>query len=300
MTIQRMTGSSKGYMDSLKASVLTAFYTPQPVIDAIAESLQDAGVVAKRFLEPSAGRGDFIDTFMSTNAGMEVMSFEKDLLTGRILSALHPSTTVRTEGFENIEKDFEGYFDMAASNIPFGDFAVADPLYAKSKDTAYRQASKAIHNYFFPEGTRLRARRGYRGIHRPAGVMNAASPFVRMELVRRADLVAALRLPNNTFTETAGTEAGSDLIVLQKHDGKKITFGRRGILHPECRRFRDEGLRQQILHRVSAKRHLHRCKNRDGPVRQTRYNLLPQRWCGGHSARFAHCPRCVNASSPRC
>ena len=211
----------KGYMDSLKASVLTAFYTPQPVIDAIAESLQDAGVVAKRFLEPSAGRGDFIDTFMATNAGMEVMSFEKDLLTGRILSALHPSTTVRTEGFENIEKDFEGYFDVAASNIPFGDFAVADPLYAKSKDTAYRQASKAIHNYFFLKALDSVREGGIVAFIAPQGVMNAASPFVRMELVRRADLVAALRLPNNTFTETAGTEAGSDLIVLQKHDGKK-------------------------------------------------------------------------------
>lgn len=211
----------KGYMDSLKASVLTAFYTPQPVIDAIAESLQDAGVVAKRFLEPSAGRGDFIDTFMSTNAGMEVMSFEKDLLTGRILSALHPSTTVRAEGFENIEKDFEGYFDVAASNIPFGDFAVADPLYAKSKDTAYRQAAKAIHNYFFLKALDTVREGGIVAFIAPQGVMNAASPFVRMEMVRRADLVAALRLPNNTFTETAGTEAGSDLIILQRHDGKK-------------------------------------------------------------------------------
>ncbi len=211
----------KGYMDSLKASVLTAFYTPQPVIDAIAESLQDAGVVAKRFLEPSAGRGDFIDTFMATNAGMEVMSFEKDLLTGRILSALHPSTTVRTEGFENIEKDFEGYFDVAASNIPFGDFAVADPLYAKSKDTAYRQASKAIHNYFFLKALDSVREGGIVAFIAPQGVMNAASPFVRMEMVRRADLVAALRLPNNTFSDNAGTDAGSDLIILQKHTGKK-------------------------------------------------------------------------------
>ena len=79
----------------------------------------------------------------------EVLAYEKDLLTGKILSALHPSILTRTEGFEEIERDFNGYFDVAASNAPFGDFAVADPAYAVSKVIAYRQATKTIHNYFF-------------------------------------------------------------------------------------------------------------------------------------------------------
>lgn len=81
--------------------------------------------------------------------GAEVLAYEKDLLTGKILSALHPSILTRTEGFEKIERDFNGYFDVAASNAPFGDFAVADPAYAVSKVIAYRQATKTIHNYFF-------------------------------------------------------------------------------------------------------------------------------------------------------
>ncbi len=211
----------KAYMDSLKASVLTAFYTPQPIIDGIAESLQDAGVVAKRFLEPSAGQGAFIDTFMATNAGMEMMSFEKDLLTGKILSALHPSTTVRVEGFEKIEPDFNGYFDIAASNIPFGNFAVPDPKYATSKDIAYRQASKAIHNYFFLKALDSVREGGIVAFITSRGVANGASPFIRIEMMRRANLVAALRLPNNTFSDNAGTDVGSDLIILQKHEGKK-------------------------------------------------------------------------------
>ena len=211
----------KAYMDSLKASVLTAFYTPQPIIDEIAESLQNAGVVAKRFLEPSAGRGDFIDTFMATNAGMEIMSYEKDLLTGKVLAALHPATTVRIEGFEKIESDFNGYFDIVASNIPFGNFAVPDPRYATSKSVAYKQASKSIHNYFFLKALDATREGGIVAFIASQGVANGASPFIRMEMMRRANLVAALRLPNNTFSDNAGTDAGSDLIILQKHEGKK-------------------------------------------------------------------------------
>ena len=211
------------YMDSLKASVLTAFYTPAPVIDAISDSLKYSGVEIKSFLEPSAGHGAFIDSFLRNDRypGAEVLAYEKDLLTGKILSALHPSILTRIEGFEKIESDFNGYFDVAASNVPFGDFAVADPAYAVSKDIAYRQATKTIHNYFFLKALDQVREGGLVAFIASQGVMNAASPFVRMELVKRADLVAALRLPNNTFSENAGTDAGSDLIILQKHTGKK-------------------------------------------------------------------------------
>ena len=211
------------YMDSLKASVLTAFYTPAPVIDAISGSLKQAGIEVRRFLEPSAGQGAFIDSFLRNDIypGTEVLAYEKDLLTGKILSALHPSILTRIEGFEKIESDFEGYFDVAASNIPFGNFAVPDPAYAVSKDIPYRQASKAIHNYFFLKALDSVREGGMVAFIASQGVMNAASPFVRIEMMKRADLVAALRLPNNTFSENAGTDAGSDLIILQKHSDKK-------------------------------------------------------------------------------
>ena len=213
----------KDYMDSLKASVLTAFYTDNRIVDAISDALKYQGVEIKSFLEPSAGQGAFIDSFLRNDRypGAEVLAYEKDLLTGKILSALHPSILTRIEGFEKIERDFNGYFDVAASNVPFGDFAVADPAYAVSKEIAYRQASKSLHNYFFLKGLDQVRDGGLIAFITSQGVMNAASPFIRMELVKQADLVAALRLPNNTFSENAGTDVGSDLIILQKHTGKK-------------------------------------------------------------------------------
>ena len=213
----------KDYMDSLKASVLTAFYTDNRIVDALSDALKYSGIEVKSFLEPSAGQGAFIDSFLRNDLypGAEVLAYEKDLLTGKILSALHPSILTRIEGFEKIESDFNGYFDVAASNVPFGDFAVADPDYAVRKDIAYRQATKTIHNYFFLKALDQVREGGLVAFIASQGVMNAGSPFIRMELVKRADLVAALRLPNNTFSENAGTDAGSDLIILQKHTGKK-------------------------------------------------------------------------------
>jgi N12 class adenine-specific DNA methylase len=209
------------YMDSLKASVLTAFYTPEPVIDAIADSLKANGIEVKSLLEPSAGQGAFVDSFLQRYPGAETLAFEKDLLTGKILAALHPSISTEIKGFEKIDPDFEGYFDVAASNIPFGDFAVADPRYATSKEIAYRQSTRAIHNYFFLKSLDSVHEGGIVAFIASQGVMNAASPFVRMEMMRRADLVGAFRLPNNTFSDNAGTDAGSDLIILQKHTNKK-------------------------------------------------------------------------------
>ncbi len=211
------------YMESLKASTLTAFYTDNRIVDAISDALKFQGVEIKSFLEPSAGQGAFIDSFLRNDRypGTEVLAYEKDLLTGKILSALHPSILTRIEGFEKIESDFKGYFDVAASNVPFGDFAVADPVYATSKEIGYRQAAKSLHNYFFLKGLDQVREGGLIAFITSQGVMNAASPFIRMELVKQADLVAALRLPNNTFSENAGTDVGSDLIILQKHSTKK-------------------------------------------------------------------------------
>ncbi len=210
------------YMDSLKASVLTAFYTDTRITDAIADALHDSGVKIERFLEPSAGQGAFVESFRHFNPGVKSMAFEKDLLTGKILAALHPHTEVRIEGFERIEPDYDNYFDVAASNIPFGDFAVADPRFATSNELAYRQSTKAIHNYFFLKNLDMVRDGGIVAFITSQGMMNAANPFVRMEMMKHADLVAAIRLPNNTFSDNAGTDVGSDLIVLQKRSDKQM------------------------------------------------------------------------------
>ncbi len=102
---------------------------------------------------------------------------------------------------------------MVASNVPFGDFAVADPVYATSKEIGYRQAAKSLHNYFFLKGLDQVREGGLVAFIASQGVMNAASPFIRMELMKRADLVAALRLPNNTFSDNAGTDVGSATLL---------------------------------------------------------------------------------------
>ena len=211
----------KQYMDSLKASVLTSFYTDTRIVDAISGAIKDTGINVDNMLEPSAGQGAFIESFMRQYPKVDVLAHEKDLLTGRILAAFHGNTSVEIKGFEKIDPLMKGHFDVAASNIPFGDFAVSDPEYATNKEIAYRQSTKAIHNYFFLKGLDQVREGGLIVFITSQGVMNGASPFVRMELMKQADLIAAIRLPNNTFSENAGTDVGSDLIILQKHTGKR-------------------------------------------------------------------------------
>ena len=212
----------KRYIDSLKSSVLTAFYTPEAVTEALADVLHDYNVRPHRLLEPSAGHGAFVDAFARHNPDAEVMAFEKDLLTGKILAHLHPDKSVRTEGFERIEKPFNGYFDVAVSNIPFGDVAVFDPAFSNSESAGRRAASKAVHNYFFLKGLDAVRDGGIVAFITSQGVMNSPrNEAVRLEMLKEAHLVSAIRLPNNLFTDHAGTEVGSDLIVLQKDSRKE-------------------------------------------------------------------------------
>ncbi len=211
----------KQYMDSMKASVLTAFYTDTRIVDAISGAFIDAGIKFDNLLDPSAGQGAFVDSFRKQNPTVDVLSFEKDILTGKLLAALHPDTKVEICGFEKIKPEHKGTFDIATSNIPFGDFAVSDPEYATSKNIAIKQSSKTIHNYFFIKALDQVREGGIVAFITSQGIMNGASPVVREELMKRSNLVAAIRLPNNTFKENAGTEVGSDLIILQKNTGKK-------------------------------------------------------------------------------
>ena len=215
-------GEYKRYIDSLKSSVLTAFYTPAAVTEALADVLHDYHVRPRRLLEPSAGHGAFVEAFARRNADADVMAFEKDLLTGKILSHLYPDKKVRTEGFERIEKPFEEYFDVAASNIPFGDVAVFDPAFSASETPGRRAVTKAIHNYFFLKGLDAVRDGGIVAFITSQGVLNAPqNEEIRREMLRHADPVSVIRLPNNLFTDNAGTEVGSDLIILQKNARKK-------------------------------------------------------------------------------
>ena len=211
----------KRYFDSLKSSVLTAFYTPPEVVAALADTLHDNGIAPHRLLDPSAGQGVFVSAFGAHAPGAEVMAFDKDLLTGKLLSFLYPQHKVRAEGFERIEKPFTGYFDVATSNIPFGDVAVFDPEYTGAGNYSRRAAAKTIHNYFFLKSLDAVRDGGIVAFITSQGVMNAREGAIRMEMLKHADLVSAVRLPNNLFTDHAGTEVGSDLIILQKNERKQ-------------------------------------------------------------------------------
>jgi len=212
----------KRYIDSLKSSVLTAFYTPTAVTEALADALHGYHVRPRRLLEPSAGHGAFIEAFARKDADADVMAFEKDLLTGKILSHLYPDKKVRVEGFERIEKPFNDYFDVVASNIPFGDVAVFDPAFSASEAPGRRAAAHAIHNYFFLKGLDAAKDGGIVAFITSQGVLNSPqNEAVRREMLRHADPVSVIRLPNNLFTDNAGTEVGSDLIILQKNARKE-------------------------------------------------------------------------------
>ena len=211
----------KRFVDSLKASVLTAFYTPKEITDTIADVLADYSIRPSRVLEPSAGVGVFVDAVLRHNPDADVMAFEKDLLTGTILRQLHPDKKMRIDGFEKIEKPFNNYFDLAMSNIPFGDIAVFDAEFQRSESFGRRSSQKAIHNYFFLKGLDTVRDGGIVAFITSQGVLNSAKTSVRNELFSQANLVSAIRLPNNLFSDNAGTEVGSDLIILQKNLHKK-------------------------------------------------------------------------------
>ncbi|RGV23000.1 DNA methylase [Odoribacter splanchnicus] len=210
----------KRYTDSLKASVLTAFYTPQAITDTIAEVLHDRKVRPRLVLEPSAGMGAFVSPVLSNNLQAEVMAFEKDLLTGKMLGHLYPQQKIRTEGFEKIEKPFLNRFDLAISNIPFGDIAVFDAEYEK-KSVMYRIAAKKVHTYFFLKGLDAVRDGGVVAFITSQSVLNTeGNGGTRYLMMKQADLLSAIRLPNNLFTENANTEVGCDLIILQKNINK--------------------------------------------------------------------------------
>ena len=220
----------KQLMDSLKQSVLTAFYTPSAITEALADVLKEHQIIPEKVLEPSAGIGAFVDSVLDNNPKADIMAFEKDLLTGKILRHLHPEQKVRIEGFEKIEKPFNDYFDLAISNIPFGDVAVFDPSYTAMKGMR-ALVTRRIHNYFFVKALDTVRDGGLVAFITSQGVLNAKNnSAARFMMLYHADLVSAIRLPNNLFTENANTEVGSDLIILQKNTQKESLRGDDNLL----------------------------------------------------------------------
>ena len=220
----------KQLMDSLKQSVLTAFYTPSAITEALTDVLKEHHIIPEKVLEPSAGIGAFVDSVLDNNPKADIMAFEKDLLTGKILRHLHPEQKVRIEGFEKIEKPFNDYFDLAISNIPFGDVAVFDPSYTAMKGMR-ALVTRRIHNYFFVKALDTVRDGGLVAFITSQGVLNAKNnSAARFMMLYHADLVSAIRLPNNLFTENANTEVGSDLIILQKNSQKESLRGDDNLL----------------------------------------------------------------------
>ena len=221
--------TAKRYWESIKASVLTSFYTDTRIVTAIADALTSVNVPIRRCLDPSAGMGAFAETF-AKQAGV-VDAMEKDLLTVRISQALHPygkgNIFVRNEPFEAIgELEDKDKYDLITSNIPFGDFMVYDREYSKGKDTLKRESTRAIHNYFFVKGLDCIKEGGLLAFITSQGVLDSPrNEAIRRYLMQNSRLISALRLPSGMFSDNAGTDVGSDLIVLQKQTGKEISKG---------------------------------------------------------------------------
>jgi len=142
----------QNYVQSLRNSVLTAFYTPMRLTSAIASAIKETNIPLQTMLEPSAGGGNFIRAFKEEHPSLVVTAFEKDLLTGKVLSHLYPEEQVHIDGFEQISPLKRNQFDLVTSNIPFSDTAVFDLSYSRSSDPAKVQASRRVHNYFFLKG----------------------------------------------------------------------------------------------------------------------------------------------------
>lgn len=198
-------------------SVLTAFYTPEFIPKTIFETLAAHGIYPKRMYEPSSGAGIFLTEAAKRFPGMEIINaVEKDYLTGRVLQALASSLPVACKvsigGFEEMPVSDNGKYDLIASNIPFGNFRVFDPLLENS-------LTDKIHNYFFAKGLDKLGTGGIMAFITSDGFLNSPSNREAREyLFRHADLVTAAVLPDNLMKDTGNTESPSHLIIVQKHN----------------------------------------------------------------------------------
>lgn len=205
----------KAWMQSLKASTLTAFYTPKDIVREIDKALVWADFDIDRMLDPAAGSGRFVKLGV---AAQETVAYEKDLLTALLLKEKSGRVDVRAKGFETIPATELGRFDLVATNVPFGDIKVYDPAYTDSKNEVRRDAAKMIHRYYVLKGLDCLRNGGLMVYIITSNYLNRDMEQLR-EALRQAHLIGAYRLANNLFKEN-GTEVGTDLLVLQKHEGR--------------------------------------------------------------------------------
>ena len=207
------------WMESLKASVLTAYYTPQEFAATISQTVWDAMPTA-RVLDPAAGLGVFMATPVFCEGCESVVAYEKDLLTGLLLSRKYHygKCDVRVKGFETIPDSDLRTFDLVATNVPFGNIGVFDDAYKNSKDAVRRDAAKMIHRYYVLKGLDCLRNGGIEAYIITSNYLNRDSDQLA-EALKSARLIGAYRLANNLFKES-GTEVGTDLLVLQKEEGR--------------------------------------------------------------------------------
>ena len=194
---------------SARASTLTAFYTPPVVINAIYDTLKNMGVEQANILEPSCGTGNFLGMLPQEMQSSKLYGIELDSISGKIAKQLYPKANIKVQGYEKADLP-DSFFDIAIGNVPFGDFKVNDKRYDKN--------NFLIHDYFFAKTLDKVRPGGVIVFITSKGTMDKASPEVRKYLAQRADLLGAIRLPDNTFTKNAGTKVTSDIIFLQKRE----------------------------------------------------------------------------------
>ena len=190
-------------------STLTAFYTPPVVIKGMYEAIARLGFSEGSILEPSCGTGNFFGLLPDSMAGSKLHGVEIDELTGRIAKQLYQKANIAVQGFEETKLP-DDHFDVVIGNVPFGDFKV--------NDSRYNAQKFLIHDYFFAKALDKVRTGGVVAFITSKGTMDKASPDVRKYIAQRAELLGAIRLPDNTFRANAGTEVTSDILFLQKRD----------------------------------------------------------------------------------
>ena len=190
-------------------STLTAFYTPPVVIKGMYEALERLGFSEGSILEPSCGTGNFFGLLPDAMAGSKLHGVEIDPLTGKIAKQLYQKANISVQGFEETKLP-DDHFDVVIGNVPFGDFKV--------NDSRYNAQKFLIHDYFFAKALDKVRAGGVVAFITSKGTMDKASPEIRKYIAQRAELLGAIRLPDNTFRANAGTEVTSDILFLQKRD----------------------------------------------------------------------------------
>ncbi|MBU9737159.1 DEAD/DEAH box helicase family protein [Lachnospiraceae bacterium ASD5720] len=195
--------------DSARESTLTAFYTPPTVIKAVYKAMEQLGFREGNILEPSCGIGHFIGMLPDSMSESKIYGVELDTVSAGIAQQLYQKTSIAAQGFEEANLP-DSFFDAVVGNVPFGDFKVPDKRYDKYKFL--------IHDYFFAKSLDKLRPGGVMALITSKGTMDKENPAVRKYIAQRADLLGAIRLPNNTFKGNAGTEVVSDILILQKRD----------------------------------------------------------------------------------